>query len=52
MIVTTNFNLKELEERIGERIISRMAGMCVQVEMQNRDYRIENAPRLRSENSI
>lgn len=52
MIVTTNFNLKELEERIGERIISRIAGMCVQVEMQNRDYRIENAPRLRSENSI
>ena len=49
MIVTTNFNLKELEERIGERIVSRIAGVCTQVEMQNRDYRIENAPRL-SEN--
>lgn len=46
MIVTTNLNLKELEERIGERIVSRIAGICVQVEMQNRDYRIENAPRL------
>ena len=51
MIITTNFNLKELEERIGERIVSRIAGVCTQVEMQNRDYRIENAPRLRSENS-
>lgn len=51
MIVTTNLNLKELEERIGERIVSRIAGVCMQVEMQNRDYRIENAPRLRSESS-
>lgn len=51
IIVTTNLNLKELEEKIGERIVSRIAGMCVQVEMQNRDYRIENAPRLGSENS-
>lgn len=51
MIITTNLNLKELEERIGERIVSRIAGACVQIEMQNRDYRIENAPRLGSENS-
>lgn len=51
MIVTTNLNLQELEERIGERIVSRIAGMCVQVEMQNRDYRIENAPRLGDEKS-
>jgi DNA replication protein DnaC len=52
MIITTNFNLKELEERIGERIVSRIAGMCIPIEMQNQDYRIENAPRLRSEISI
>lgn len=46
IIVTTNFNLKELEERLGERVISRIAGMCVPIEMQNHDYRIENAPKL------
>lgn len=51
IIVTTNFNLKELEERIGERIISRIAGICVPIEMQNHDYRIENAPRLGGQNS-
>lgn len=51
IIVTTNFNLKELEERIGERIISRIAGMCVPVEMQNHDYRIENAPRFKNQSS-
>ena len=49
IIVTSNLNLKELEEKIGDRIVSRIAGMCIPIEMQNQDYRIENAPRLRSE---
>jgi len=52
IIVTTNLNLQGLEEKIGERIVSRIAGVCVPIEIQNRDYRIENAPRLRNENSI
>lgn len=46
IIVTTNLNLKELEEKIGDRIVSRIAGMCMPIEMQNEDFRIENAPRL------
>ena len=49
IIVTSNLNLKELEERVGDRIVSRIAGVCVPLELQNQDYRIENAPRLRSE---
>ena len=49
IIVTSNLNLKEREEKIGDRIGSRIAGMCIPIEMQNQDYRIENAPRL-SEN--
>lgn len=46
IIVTTNLDLKELEEKIGERVVSRLAGMCVPIAIQNHDYRIENAPKL------
>ena len=51
VIVTTNLNIEELAEKIGERITSRIAGMCTPIEMQSRDYRIENAPRLGGQNS-
>ena len=46
VIVTSNLNIKELEEKIGDRVVSRIAGMCIPIEMQNQDYRIENAPRF------
>lgn len=40
IIVTSNLSLDELEERLGERITSRIAGMCQLVEMRGEDYRI------------
>src|SRR3989344_1435394 len=46
VIVTSNLNIKELEEKIGDRVVSRIAGMCIPIEIQNQDYRIENAPRF------
>ena len=39
-ILATNLNLKEFEERYGERILSRIAEMCVIHELAGDDKRI------------
>ncbi|KCZ71295.1 DNA replication protein [Candidatus Methanoperedens nitroreducens] len=44
VIVTSNLTLEELEERLGERIASRIAGMAQLIQMQGHDYRIKNNP--------
>lgn len=39
-IFTTNYTLTELRDRLGERIVSRMAEMCRLVKITNGDYRL------------
>ena len=39
-IVTSNFSLKELAERIGDRIPSRIAEMCNVIKLSGKDKRI------------
>lgn len=41
LIVTSNLSLQELEERLGERIVSRLATMCNVIKMPDRNYRLE-----------
>lgn len=38
--ITSNLTLKELNERYGSRIVSRIAEMCVLVELHGQDKRI------------
>ena len=39
MIVTTNMNLPDLEEQIGERTVSRLAEMCDTLPLFGEDRR-------------
>lgn len=41
IIITTNYNLQELENRLGERISSRIASICKVIKMQDINYRLE-----------
>lgn len=43
IIITTNLNLQELKERIGEPITSRLMEMCYGVAMNGDNYRYEKA---------
>ena len=40
IIISSNFSLKEISERIGDRIASRIAGMCTVIEIDGDDKRI------------
>ena len=40
--IASNFNLEEIAEMFGERIASRIAGMCMSIEMAGKDRRLEN----------
>ena len=40
IIITSNYSLKEISDRIGDRIASRIAGMCEVVELTGNDKRI------------
>lgn len=39
IIITTNLNLKEMKEGIGEPIVSRLMEMCYGIEMNGENYR-------------
>jgi len=39
-IITSNFSIGEIAERVGDRIASRIAGMCKVIELQGNDRRI------------
>ena len=41
-IITSNFSLEELEERIGDRICSRIMAMCRLVRVNTNDYRAKS----------
>lgn len=40
-VITSNFSLNELKERLGERIVSRIAGMCKPFILIGEDRRIK-----------
>lgn len=40
-IITSNLNLDEVKERLGDRIASRIAGMCHVVKIAGKDRRLE-----------
>jgi DNA replication protein DnaC len=40
LIITSNFSIKEVAERISDRIASRIAGMCEIHELKGKDHRI------------
>jgi DNA replication protein DnaC len=40
-IVTSNLSLPQLSERLGDRIVSRLAGMCEVVELTGKDRRLK-----------
>jgi predicted ATPase len=39
-IITSNLSVDEIAEKVGDRIASRIAGMCKVIEMQGKDRRI------------
>jgi DNA replication protein DnaC len=41
-LVTSNLTLNEIAEKVGDRIASRIAGMCKVVEIKGRDRRLKN----------
>lgn len=41
IIITSNYSLKEISDRIGDRIASRIAGMCEVIELTGEDQRIK-----------
>lgn len=49
MIFTSNFEIKDLAERIGDRTTSRIVEMCDVVELVGKDHRLNNKPRLKVE---
>lgn len=40
-IITSNLSLEEIAEKVGDRIASRIAGMCRVIEFKGRDRRLE-----------
>lgn len=47
MIFTSNFEIKDLAERVGDRTASRIVEMCDVVELVGKDRRIENKQRTK-----
>lgn len=45
-IITSNLNIADLAERVGERIVSRIVEMCSIVEIKGEDKRFENAEKV------
>ena len=41
-LVTTNRSLKELQQQVGPRIVSRLCEMCVPIEFPPEDYRMRH----------
>ena len=41
-LITSNLTLDEIAEKVGDRIASRIAGMCKVVEIKGRDRRLKN----------
>jgi DNA replication protein DnaC len=41
-LVTSNLTLDEIAEKVGDRIASRIAGMCEVVEIKGKDRRLKN----------
>jgi DNA replication protein DnaC len=39
-IITSNLSLREISEKVGDRIASRIAGMCRVIELKGRDRRL------------
>ncbi len=39
-VITSNFSIGEIAERVGDRIASRIAGMCKVIELQGEDRRV------------
>lgn len=40
-VITTNLSLDDFQERYGDRILSRIAEMCVMIELKGKNKRIE-----------
>jgi DNA replication protein DnaC len=40
-IITSNLSLEEIDVKLGDRIASRIAGMCRVIELKGRDRRLE-----------
>jgi DNA replication protein DnaC len=40
LVVTTNCSGRELRDRLGDRVVSRLVEMCVPVKMVGGDYRL------------
>jgi DNA replication protein DnaC len=40
-IITSNLTLEEVSEKVGDRIASRIAGMCKVIELKGIDRRVE-----------
>jgi DNA replication protein DnaC len=40
--VTSNLTLDAIAEKVGDRIASRIAGMCKVVEIRGKDRRLKN----------
>jgi len=41
-LITSNLTLDEIAEKVGDRIASRIAGMCEVVEIKGKDRRLKN----------
>lgn len=46
LIISSNFTPEELENRLGERIVSRIISTCTLVKTPDRNYRIENKQKM------
>lgn len=44
LIITSNYSLGELAERIGERLVSRIAALCMTVKLEGPDHRLRMRP--------
>jgi DNA replication protein DnaC len=44
-IITSNLTIKELNQQVGDRITSRIVGMCKIVEMKGKDRRLTERPK-------
>lgn len=44
LIITSNYSLGEMVDRIGERLVSRIAGICKTVKLEGPDKRLEGRP--------
>ena len=45
-IITSNFNINDLAQRIGDRTVSRIVEMCDIVELKGKDKRMEKTNKI------